>query len=310
MVFLLFVLGLVIIIKGGNVFIDAAVVLAKKLQISELIIGATIVSLGTTLPEVAASVNAALQGESQFALGNAIGSIDINTGFVLGILIILSNITINKAVFWKKGLFLIAYMLVLIVLSLDNFISRFDGMILLAMMLIYFYMFINEFKNNPIETKVEYEEESTLAIVVFNLLLGAVLVGFGAHLLVDNGIKIADIFAVPPYIVSLTLISFGTSLPELVTSIIALLKKHQGMSVGNIIGANVLNIGFVVSLTAIVNPIEVSNKILYFDYMVALLLIVLSVAFALKYNGYKKYNGFLMLFIYLVYISVTVLGLV
>ena len=273
-----------------------------------MIIGATIVSLGTTLPEVAASVNAAIQGQTEFALGNAIGSIDINTGFILAILILFSNICIQKKLFWKKGLFLILYMLLLIVLSLDNYISRIDGLILLSMMFFYFYMFISEYKNNPIEV-VEVKHNTSLVKDILMLIIAAILVGLGSHLLVDNGIKIADFFGVPPYIVSLTLISFGTSLPELVTSIIALKKKHHSMSVGNIIGANVLNIGFVVSLTTIVNPIAVSDKIIYFDYSVALLLIVLSVVFALIYNGYRKYNGLVLLSVYILYISITVFGL-
>ncbi|MFW6377714.1 MAG: calcium/sodium antiporter [bacterium] len=311
LIFVMFVLGLIIIIKGGDIFVDAAVLIAKKLQIPELIIGATIVSLGTTFPEIAASVNAALQGQTEFALGNAIGSIDINTGFILAVLILLSNISLDKRIFRKKGLFLIFFVLLLIILSFDNMIQRSDGFILLSMLLLYFYITVKENKNNRVE---EYDVEEVLSIDkkenlgkgIFKLILGAILVGVGAHILVENGIKIAEFFAVPPYIISLTLISFGTSLPELVTSIVALVKKHQSMSVGNIIGANILNIGSVIAFSAIVNPITVSNQIIYFDYLVTLILVGLSVGFALLYNGYRKYNGFVLFIIYIIYISLAI----
>ncbi|MFP4015707.1 MAG: calcium/sodium antiporter [Halanaerobiales bacterium] len=306
MSFILFILGLVIIIKGGDIFIDSAIIIARKLRVSELIIGATIVSLGTTLPEVAASVNASIQGQSQFALGNAIGSIDINTGFILGVLILLSNISINKSLFRKEGMFLLGFVVLLIVLSMDNLIGRVDGIFLLGLLVIYLYTSAKAFREHSgvsalPDNDVELDNIS-MTRTIFTLIMGAVLLVVGAQLLVDNGVKIATILGIPSYIISLTLVAFGTSLPELVTSIIALIKKHQSLSVGNIIGANVLNIGLATSLSAMVNPITVTDSMLAFDYVITLILVMSSVIFGLIYNGYRKYNGLVLVAIYVMYI--------
>lgn len=306
MSFIIFVLGLVVIIKGGDIFIDSAVIVARKLRVSELIIGATIVSLGTTLPEVAASVNASIQGQSQFALGNAIGSIDINTGFILGVLILLSNISINKSLFRKEGMFLLGFVVLLIVLSMDNLISRVDGIYLLGLLVIYLYISAKAFREHSgvsvvPDNDVELDNIS-MTKITSTLILGAVLVVVGAQLLVDNGVKIATILGIPSYIISLTMVAFGTSLPELVTSIMALVKKHQSLSVGNIIGANVLNIGLATSLSAMINPITVTDSMLSFDYVITLILVMTSVIFGLIYNGYRKYNGLVLVSIYLMYI--------
>lgn len=313
----LFIIGLLLILKGGDIFIDSAVLIAGKLGVSHTIIGATIVSLGTTLPEVATSFNAALKGQSQFALGNAIGSINFNTGIILGILIILSNIRIKRTDFQFRGISLLLLTFLLYLLSyFGNQLSTNDGLILLAVLLGYVCFSIWVYRNGK-EDLVEKEKEISekaqnkhyLTKEILLLIFGIIMLATGANLLLENGVKIADFLGIPSYIISLTMVAVGTSLPELVTSIIAMLKKHHSLSIGNILGANILNIGLVIALSAIANPIEITSSILSFDLIITIIFVSIFILFGLYYQGFKKYHGVLLISVYLFYLFCIYVGL-
>lgn len=305
----LFILGLVMIIKGGEIFIDSAVVIARKLGVSKMIIGATLVSLGTTLPEIATSVNAAFRDESQFALGNAIGSIDFNTGLVLGVLIIISGVRKVDKNFRMRGKVLLVLMFLLYIFSLTGgIIGRLEGLVLLVVFFLYSWFSYGDYKRERVIPEEEGEKEGLLKTLLL-LVLGAALVVKGADFLVKNGIIIASFLGVPSYIISLTMVAFGTSLPELVTAVAALVKKHHDLSVGNILGANIMNIGLAVSFSSLISPIEVTNSMLHFDLVITIVFVLVSILFGLYYRGFRRYSGAILLAVYVFYVSCIVTGI-
>ncbi|MFW5999686.1 MAG: calcium/sodium antiporter [Halanaerobiaceae bacterium] len=305
----LFIVGLVMIIKGGDIFIDSAVVIAYILGVSKMIIGATLVSLGTTLPEIATSVNASFRGESQFALGNAIGSIDFNTGLVLGILIIISGVRKVDKDFKMRGKMLLLLMFFLYIFSLTGgIIGRLEGLVLLIAFFFYSWFSYGNYKRERKFTEKNVEK-SRLSKSLFFLSMGALLVVKGADFLVTNGILIADFLGVPSYLISLTIVAFGTSLPELVTAVAALVKKHHDLSVGNILGANIMNIGLAVSFSALISPIEVTGTILRFDLVITAVFVLISILFGLYYSGFRRYSGVVLLAVYVFYVSCLIMGL-
>ncbi len=291
--------------KGGNLLVDSSVRIAHNLRIPTIIIGATIVSIGTTLPEVATSINAAIRGDTAFALGNAIGSINFNIGLILSIVIILSSITINRRVFLFRGGFLIFFTLVFYVMArMDNIISFWYGTILFSFLIIYIITSINEYSNGNINnTPVQSEPNGKqLKTDIIFCIIGSGLILAGADLLVDNATKIALFFGVPSYIISSTLVAFGTSLPELVTAIVAITKGYNSLSVGNILGANIMNIGLAIAISAMISPIEITEELLSFDLLITIALVFLSILFGLTRTRSKKHYGFILMSIYLFYV--------
>lgn len=248
-----FLVGFAMIIKGGDVFVDAALYIAKKLRIPTTIMGATIVSLTTTLPELFVSSMAAATGHSEMAIGNAIGSIICNTGLILGLCLILTKVVHSNPFALKKSLLLLATIGVYAVLVWANGgLGRVGALILYGLLGLFVWLNLLELRGEPDEGEAEDHENFKMVNLV-KFLVGAALIVAGARLLVDNGSALAAWMGVPEKVISLTLIAFGTSLPELVTSITAIIKKENALSLGNIIGANILNITLVLSTAAMVS---------------------------------------------------------
>lgn len=249
----LFVIGLVIIIKGGDLFVDAAIWIAKKTGVPSILIGATIVSLATTLPELFVSTIASLHGYTDMAIGNALGSTICNIGFILGLGALISPIPVRRKFFSIKAFMMIVSLISFYSLAYDKVVTKFEGMLLLLLLGVYIMINILEVKYSN-HGNSDYMEigNSSLVNSIFKFILGSALIILGARLLVDNGVKIAKLLDVPEQTISLTLIALGTSLPELVTSIVALIKGHRGMAVGNIIGANIINITMVLGISSLV----------------------------------------------------------
>ncbi len=291
---LLFALGLLLLIKGGDWFVDGATGLAYRFHIPELLIGATIVSIGTTLPEVMVSAGSALGGHGEIAYGNAIGSIICNTGLIAALPIVIrpsvvSRMSLRTPVmfFFTAAIFYagVAYFL--------GYFGREVGIILLAIFLIYMIITVLEMSRKkdtlsedaleaaPRDTEAE-EKGPTPADVrdqarstgkdILLLVLGAVLVAIGADLLVDNGILIARYLKVPESVIGLTFVALGTSLPELVTAITSLTKGHGALSVGNIIGANLFNLVLVSGVSVTLAPFAVPSSSTLFGHNASLVL--------------------------------------
>ena len=260
---LLFVLGLVLLIFGGDFFVDASTNIAKKLHIPDLLIGATIVSIGTTLPEVMVSATGALEGHSQIAYGNAIGSIICNTALICAITIAFKpNKVSKKTLYLPVSFFFVAAIFYVFCAINDGYFSRLEGIFLLCMFVAYMILQVIDAKKTAVNEKSEEEsstEGKTSKDILF-LILGAAAIALGARLLVDNGTIIAKEFGVPESVIALTFVALGTSLPELVTAITSLVKGHGLLSLGNIIGANLFNLVLVSGTAITLCPFKVPTE--------------------------------------------------
>ena len=266
---LLFIVGLVLLIKGGDWFVDGATGIAKKFKIPEVLIGATVVSIGTTLPEVMVSATSAFSGHGEIAYGNAIGSIICNTALIAAITMVFRPAKIDRGPLkFPVAVFFIAAALYTTFACLLGGFPRWAGFVLLAIFVVYMaisaYTAIKGQKEAPELEEATTEEENksnkTLIKDIIFLVLGAALIAFGADLLVDNGTIIAQALGVPESVIALTFIAIGTSLPELVTAITSLVKGHGALSLGNVIGANLFNLVLVSGVSSVVSPFNIPNN--------------------------------------------------
>lgn len=304
----LFLLGFVLITKGADIFIESTISVAKKTNIPEIVLGATIVSLATTFPELTVSAFASIQGHTTMSLGNAIGSIICNTGLALGLVAMIKPFKVDKKIFNSKAILLIISVIVLIILGMDKTIGRTDAMALIGLLVIYM---INNYNSIPKTgsrrtsntTNIEYSKSSDMIKLVVMFVIGITMMIIGSRLLVNNGIKIAEVLGVPQAVISLTVIALGTSLPELVSCLTAIRKSHNAISVGNILGANILNIVSVIGLSSFINdiPILKQTSMVDFPFMILLLLILIIPTF-IKQKIYR-FQGLLMILTYIIYIS-------
>lgn len=312
---LLFILGLAFLIKGGDIFVDNAVNIAKRFNLPELLIGATIVSIGTTLPEVMVSATGAIQGNGAMAYGNAIGSIICNTSLILAITIAVSPSFVKKKdLFLPTIFFIISAVIYMFISYTTGFFSRTTGIILLSLFVIYISLQIrNALKsNNTNEQKQESNDNTPLRRPIILLIVGAALIAIGAKLLVDNGIKLAEIIGVPDSVIGLTFVALGTSLPELITAIQSLIKGHGLLSLGNIIGANLFNLILVSGIAITLNPFAIPSTKTLFGYNASLVLdipVMVSVMSLLLIPAFAKeklyrWQGILLLCIYALFIVV------
>ncbi len=257
---LLFLLGFVLLIKGGDWFVDGATGLARRLHVPELIIGATVVSIGTTLPEVLVSATGALKGHSEIAYGNAIGSVICNTALISAITFAIRPCKVDTKSFRVPVLFFFA---AAVFYALNAYIGRYftrlSGIALLLMFAAYIAYTVWDGKKNGfgMEEEPDTLEETSLRITLLMLVAGAAGIAVGANLLVDNGTLIAQSLGVPETVIALTFVALGTSLPELVTAITSLTKGHSALSLGNIVGANLFNLVLVSGLSTALSPFAV-----------------------------------------------------
>lgn len=324
----LFIIGLVVIIKGGDLFVDSAIWVAKVTGIPNIIIGATIVSLATTLPELFVSTIATIGGSPDIAIGNAIGSIICNTGLILAISMIFMPGKVDKNSFMPKAFIMVISTILLLLFSTNGNINIIEGLMLLLVLIYYIRQNLKEAKQSmgssseaavAVEASIEKPTKKAIAKNVVMFIGGAALIVIGANLLVDNAQIIAKYFNVPEGIVSLTVVALGTSLPELVTAITSITKKEGGVAVGNIIGANILNITMIVSACGIIskdglvinsrNLLIGSTRFVNFhqtlllDIPVALVMMLLIIMPVMLKGKYTKKNGVALLSVYILYIG-------
>ena len=271
---LLYIVGLVCLIKGGDWFVDGSTGIARKFHLPELLIGATVVSIGTTLPEVMVSTTSALTGHSEIAYGNAIGSIICNTALIAAITITVKPGPVNKKTLRTPVIFFFATAAFYAgVAYLTGYFSRWVGVILLAVFVVYMVTTVLQMKNNPPEEEEgEEEKENSFVKNIVLLIIGAALIAVGADLLVDNGTLIAQALGVPESVIALTFVALGTSLPELVTAITSLMKGHGALSLGNVIGANLFNLVLVNGVSVTLAPFSVPQSSMLFGHNASLVL--------------------------------------
>ena len=308
---LLFLLGFVLLIKGGDWFVDGAVGLAHRFHLSELLIGATVVSIGTTLPEVMVSSQAALLGNSGISYGNAIGSVICNTSLIAALTMAIRPSEINKnSLRLPVASFFIAAALYAGFAYTAGRFARWNGLLFLAMFVCYLVLTVRQMKLHPEEVELEEEDgpakEMKLWQELVMLVIGAAAIAIGANLLVNNGTKIAEALGVPDSVIGLTMVALGTSLPELVTAITALIKGRSALSLGNIIGENLFNIvlvsGAAITIRPFVIPAEKTlagmNASLLVDLPVMFLVMGLLCLPALASGKLKRWQGIALLGIY------------
>ena len=309
----LFVLGLAALIKGGDWFVDGSVGIAKKLHVPELLIGATVVSIGTTLPEVMVSATSAAKGLGSIAYGNAIGSVICNTALIAALTVAIRPALVNrKALALPVVCFFIAAIFYCGVAIFARRFSRPVGIILLVMFVVYMVLTVLHAKKHPDEAEDEgSEKDMSTAKAIVLLIVGAALIAVGANFLVDNGTIIAKALGVPDTVIALTFVALGTSLPELVTAITSLAKGHGALSLGNVIGANIFNIVLVSGMAVTIAPFDLPaakliggmNASLIVDIPVMMLVMGLLTIPAVISGKLKRWQGVTLLAIYCAFIA-------
>lgn len=308
----LFLVGIVLIVKGGDYFVDAASFIAEVLQIPKFIIGATVVSLATTLPEIIVSLMAATSGNVDMAIGNAVGSVTANTGLILGILVAAAPPMIKRRELLPKGLMMLGATAILWGLSQHGELTVLASMGLLAVFILFIYENIVSGKKQMDAAKDQRPDtnKKTITINILKFLVGAVGIVVGARLLVDNGSAIATQLGVPERIISLTMLAIGTSLPELVTTITALVKKQSDLSVGNILGANIIDIAIILPLCAVFSggALPMPRTSLVMDIPVCLGIGIIAIVPTLVQQRFRRWQGITMLLLYVAYIVVLIIN--
>ena len=304
---LVFIVGLLFLIKGGDWFVDGASALARRFHLPELLIGATVVSIGTTLPEVMVSTMSALSGHGEIAYGNAIGSVICNAALIAAITIAVRPGKVDpKTLKTPVAFFFAAAAIYCIAAYVFGKFTRVMGVIMLAMFVAYMIVNVLQMKNAPAEVHEETEEEMSLPKTLGLLVVGAVLIAVGANLLVDNGTLIAQALGVPESVIALTFVALGTSLPELITAITSLMKGHSDLSLGNVIGANVFNLVLVSGVSVTLAPFTIPqsntlfgiNSSLVLDLPVMLAVMLILTVPALVKGKLNRAQGITLLAIY------------
>ena len=306
--FVFFFAGLALVIKGGDWFVDSASWFAEATGIPKFIVGATIVSFATTLPELLVSVRAAMSGSAQLAIGNAIGSVTANTTLIMGVsLVAMAGVIKRKEIAVRGGL-LLAAIVGLTLLSLGGSLPMWSAFILWAIFLTFMVVNLMDGKNaSEVEVKADYDKKEVPGRILF-FIIGTASIIFGAEFLVSSGKTIAYSFNISETIVGFTVIALGTSLPELVTTLTAIKKKENSLSVGNIIGANIIDTTLILPLCAVINgaSLEVSTANLVFDFPVCIAAVALAVIPTIIAGKFKKWQGYGLLSVYAVYMLLLV----
>lgn len=309
------ILGLILLVVGGEFLVRSSVALSFKFNISKLVIGMTVVSFATSAPELLVSLQAALDGSSDISLGNVIGSNIANIGLVLGITALISPLTIDKN-FYKLNwpMMMLLSVVLYFMLQSGNILDRWEGIALMVSLVIFLYILINRSKQAP-ETQIEDLDEALQVTSGFKimlwLLIGAAALYFGSEWLVFGAKEMAISLGVSERVISVTMVAIGTSVPELAASVIAALKKEKAISLGNLIGSNIFNIASVLGLTAIIQPIAVNNpKILTNDifWMLAFAAILIPMVFIPKKFEIGRVKGLILLVAYIVFIFLAFTG--
>lgn len=301
---LLLAIGFFMLVKGADWFVDGSAGIAKKLGIPQLVIGLTIVAMGTSAPEAAVSINASLKANSGIAIGNVVGSNILNILVILGISALLSTIAIQKSTMCCEMPYMIFVTVVLIVLGMTgSYVTRMEGVILWILFLIYLAYLFHLAKQGTEEDTVE--DRSTGKLLLF-MIGGGIIVVWGSDITVDSATAIAQMIGLSERFIGLTIVALGTSLPELVTSVVAAKKGNADIAIGNIVGSNIFNILFVIGTAALIAPV-IYDPVFLFDGIIAVLAGVLLWVSVLKTKSLRKPWGIVFLICYgayLVYLMV------
>jgi cation:H+ antiporter len=310
--------GLAMLFVGSEFLIRGSVKIAKRMHISQLVIGLTVVAFGTSTPELVVSINSAIEGQSDISLGNVIGSNIVNIGLILGLSAAIFPIAVHIKTIRREIPIMLAVSLIVIPISLDGTISQIDGIFLVISLIVFIYFSYRQSKKENTQNPLVIDDEknstsnnlafaSLLKNILF-VIIGIVFLYFGSSLTVDNAVSIANSLGISERIIGLTIIAIGTSLPELITSVGAARKKHADLSIGNIIGSNIFNVLAILGISSLIIGIKV-NQSIFIDYAVmigfsvALIPVMKSGFIITKKEGYVLVTSYL---IYLVFLIVNI----
>ncbi len=304
---ILLVVGFAMLMKGADWFVDGASKLADRFGIPQLVIGLTIAAMGTSLPEAAVSVSAALKGSAEITIGNVVGSNILNVLIILGLTAVVRSVAVQKSTVMYEIPFTIFVTVLLAGLGLaDNQISRLEGVILWVFMILYLLYLLRMAKNGqPLEETAEAEENEPIWKMLVMIVVGVVMIVWGSDITVNAATTMATIFGMSERLIGLTIVALGTSLPELVTSVTAAIKGKADIAVGNIVGSNIFNILFVVGTSALITPVVYSagfmvDSIVAIGAMVLLLVCVVRKRMLTRPGGMILLAGYAAYFVYLI----------
>ena len=304
--FILMLVGFVLLVVGGDFLVRASVALSLKFNISKMVIGLTVVSFATSLPELLVSLNAALNGSPSIAINNVVGSNVANIGLVLGITALIGAIYVDKTFYKFNWPVLMLFSLALYYfLSNDNQLAALEGAVLFVALILFVIIVLKTSKLTEKDDSIDVLSlVSTFKITVW-LLIGGISLYFGSDWLVKGAVVIAKEIGVSEAVISVSIIAVGTSIPELAASVMAVVRNEKSISLGNLIGSNIFNIGSVLGLTAMVKPIVVDDPLIVSRDLIWMLIfaaILLPFSLILKRNEIRKTEGFALVFVYGVFI--------
>jgi cation:H+ antiporter len=299
----LLIFGLIVLIIGGNLLLKSAVSISMKFGIPRLLIGMTVVSLATSAPELIVSIKSAIKGSPDLAISNVLGSNIANLGLVLGITILFSPINISKSVYKKEWPIMMFSALYFLIVILDGVITKIEGGILVCFLIITIISLIKLRDKNEVEDQLKNEDSIIKSIII--LFFGGLFLFYGSEWFIDGAIQLANSFGISERIIGITVVSVGTSIPELVTSLVALFNKEKNISLGNLLGSNIFNVFAVLGITSLVTPLSVLDQnIIDFDIYVMLFFaaLILPLIFFPKKLVLGRKEGLIILLFYSFYL--------
>ena len=300
-------IGFILLVIGGEFIIRSSIALSLKLNISRLVIGMTVVAFATSLPELIVSINAAINDAPSIAINNVIGSNIANIGLVLGLTCIIGNMYVEKSFYKIDWPVMFAFSIILyFIIARDNIIDQYDGIVLFSLLIVFIIFILRAslktYQQDSIDNNLIH---STNFKTIVWIIIASVSLFYGAEWLVYGAINFAEQIGVSEAVISVSIIAVGTSIPELATSLLAIVKNEKGISLGNLIGSNIFNIGSVIGITSMIKPIVIDDiQILNRDiiWMLVFALLVLLIALLPKKNVIGKIKGFFLLFLYSIFI--------
>ena len=300
-------IGFILLVIGGEFIIRASVALSLKLNISKLVIGMTVVAFATSLPELIVSISAAINDSPSIAINNVIGSNIANIGLVLGLTCIIGNMYVEKSFYKIDWPVMFAFSIILyFIIARDNIIDQYDGIVLFSLLIVFIIFILRSslktYQKDSIDNNLIH---STNFKTIVWIIIASVSLFYGAEWLVYGAINFAEQIGVSEAVISVSIIAVGTSIPELATSLLAIVKNEKGISLGNLIGSNIFNIGSVIGITSMIKPIVIDDiQILNRDiiWMLVFALLILLIALFPKKNVIGKIKGFFLLFLYSIFI--------
>lgn len=298
--YILLMIGFIVLIKGADMFVESASGIAKKFKIPDIIIGMTIVAMGTSAPEFSVSLQSSIAGMNDISIANVVGSNIFNLLVVLGVSALFSKLKITK---YKDVLMTLATSILLISFALNGCLSAIEGLILLSVFIIYIISMIKNKKETD-ESNETFNKNMLLTIVLGIIGLGAII--YGGNLVVDSASKIATTLGMSENLIGLTIVAIGTSLPELVTSVVATKKGENDIAVGNVLGSNIFNMLLIIGASSVINPMNVS-LFAFIDMIFIIVTLIIFILLTYKKQEVNKYNGLIFIIIYISYIIYTII---